>query len=202
MSQPDRSVEIHPLTPERFADLETLFGPHGASGGCWCMWWRVPRSQFDREKGEANRRAFKAVVESGKEPGLLAYVDGAPAGWVAVAPRDEYPGLARSRILSPVDNQPVWAVTCFFIGRRYRRLGLTVALLEAAVRYAGERGARIVEGYPVEPKADRMPDAFVYHGLASAFRKAGFSEVARRSETRPIMRRTIADVGTPAHPGL
>lgn len=179
---------IHPLTLERWPDLEALFGPRGACAGCWDMWWRLSRAEFERRKGDGNREAFSALVRAGTVPGLLAYMDGRPAGWCAIQPRDAYPALLRSRVLKPVDEQPVWAVTCFFTARAYRGQGLTVALLHAAVAYARAHGARIVEGYPVEPKNDRMPDAFAWHGTASAFRAAGFIEVARRSETRPIMR--------------
>jgi GNAT superfamily N-acetyltransferase len=131
-------------------------------------------------------------VEAGETPGLLAYCDGEPVGWCALAPREAYPRLERSRILKPVDAEPVWSVTCFFVARPFRRRGVTVALLKAAVAYAKAHGARIVEGYPVEPKGTRMPDPFVYTGLASAFRKTGFVEVLRRSQTRPIMRYTVA----------
>jgi GNAT superfamily N-acetyltransferase len=87
-----------------------------------------------------------------------------------------------------VDEQPVWSVVCFFVARSQRRKGLTVELLKAAVDYARANGARIVEGYPVEPKAGKAPDIFVYTGLLSAFKQAGFTEILRRSETRPIMR--------------
>ena len=61
-------------------------------------------------------------------------------------------------------------------------------LLKAAIKYAKECKARIVEGYPVEAKKTSMPDAFAFTGLAATFRKAGFVDVLRRSETRPIMR--------------
>jgi GNAT superfamily N-acetyltransferase len=96
--------------------------------------------------------------------------------------------LSRSRVLKPVDDQPVWSVVCFFVARSQRHKGLTVKLLKAAVEYARANGARIIEGYPVEPKEGKSPDVFVYTGLFSAFKQAGFSEVLRRSETRPIMR--------------
>lgn len=182
---------IRELTKERWADFERLFGPRGACGGCWCMWWRIKRSQFDKQKGEANRRAMKKIVDGGEVPGLIAYAGGEPAGWCAVAPRETYVVLRGSRILKPVDEQPVWSIVCFYVARSHRRSGLTVRLIEAAVRFAQARGARVVEGYPVEPRQDRMPDAFMYHGLASAFLKAGFTEVERRSPTRPIMRRTL-----------
>jgi GNAT superfamily N-acetyltransferase len=133
---------------------------------------------------------MKRIVDSGKVPGILAYAGGEPVGWCAVATREAYPRLARSRILKPVDDQPVWSVVCFFIAKPYRQRGLTRRLLQAAVEHVRKNKGRILEGYPVEPKKN-MPDPFVYTGLASAFRKAGFKEVARRSETRPIMRYEI-----------
>jgi GNAT superfamily N-acetyltransferase len=112
-------------------------------------------------------------------------------GWCAVAPRAAYGGLARSRVLKPVDEEPVWSVTCFYVARDHRRRGITVGLLGAAAELAAKRGAKLIEGYPVEPKGGESPDAWVYTGLAGAFRKAGFREVARRSPTRPIMRRAL-----------
>jgi len=182
---------FHPLTPERWGDFEMLFGPRGATGGCWCMYWRLRRTQYAEQQGELNRRNMKAIVESGNIPGILAYAGDEPAGWCSIAPREEFSTLARSRVLRPVDDQPVWSVVCFFISRKYRRQGLTVALLKAAVEYARSRDARIVEGYPVDPREGKSPDVFVYTGLLSAFKQAGFTEVLRRSETRPIMRYTI-----------
>jgi GNAT superfamily N-acetyltransferase len=125
-------------------------------------------------------------------------VDGKPAGWVAVGPRETFPRLDRSRILKRFDDQPVWSVVCFFVAKSWRRRGVTEHLLDAAVAYAREHGATVVEGYPVEPKSAEMPAVYAFTGLASAFHKAGFTEVARRSATRPIMRLTIrAEVGNP-----
>jgi len=181
-------IELAPVTPERWSDLERLFGPRGACAGCWCMWMRLARGEFSSGKGEGNRRALRSIVRSGAEPGLLAYVDGEPAGWCAVAPRESYTRLARSRTLKPVDDRPAWSAACFYIAPPHRRRGLTVRLLREAVRFAAARGAKIIEGYPVDPSG-KTADAHAWHGLASAFRRAGFSEVARRSPTRPIMRR-------------
>jgi GNAT superfamily N-acetyltransferase len=154
------------------------------------MWWRLPAAQWRAQKGEGNRTAMQRFVKTGATPGLLAYVDDQAVGWCAVAPRKEYPRFAASRVLKPVDDQPVWSVTCFFIARAWRRRGITRQLLEAAAKFAMQQGAKIIEGYPVEPKRDQ-PDAFVYTGLASAFRKAGFKVVARRSPSRPIFRRRL-----------
>jgi GNAT superfamily N-acetyltransferase len=197
------SWEFHRLTPERWADFEELFGPRGAAGGCWCMWWRLTGKEFDAQKGEGNRRAMKAIVDSGRVPGILAYHEGHPVGWCSVAPREEFPRLGRSlrlaqgqaRILKPVDDEPVWSVVCFFIAKSTRRRGVARRLLKAALDYVRDCGGRIVEGYPVEPKKGHTPDLFAYHGLASMFRGAGFKEVARRSETRPIMRYVIGSDG-------
>ena len=185
------SLKIQPLTPGRWPDLEMLFGHNGACGGCWCMWWRIKRSDFEQRKGAANKRAFKKLVTSGVQPGLLAYDDGVPVGWCAVEPRESYPVLQRSRILKPVDDKPVWSVTCFFVRRDYRGKGVSRALLRATIDQVGRNGGRFVEGYPVEPRKDKMPDAFAWSGIASAFRQEGFTEVARRSETRPIFRYPI-----------
>jgi GNAT superfamily N-acetyltransferase len=152
------------------------------------MYWRLPRTQFDEQQGESNRRNMKALVDSGNIPGILAYSGDEPVGWCSIAPRQEFPTLGRSRILKPIDEQAVWSVVCFFVVRRQRRKGLTVELLKAAVEFARSNGARIVEGYPVEPKGGKAPDVFVYTGLLSAFKHVGFTEILHRSETRPIMR--------------
>lgn len=181
-------IVIRPVTADRWDDLVTLFGPRGACAGCWCMYFRQSRSEYERQSGAGNRRALRRLVVGGVEPGLLAYVDGVPAGWMALAPREDYPLLGRSRILQPVDDKPVWSVVCFFVARGHRGRGLTVAMLRKAGAYARRRGARRLEGYPVDPIKGKMPDTFAYYGLAAAFRRAGFQEVARRSPTRPIMR--------------
>ncbi len=185
-------LEFHPLTPDRWRDFEKLFGPKGACGGCWCMWWRLTNKDFSRQKGEANKNALKHLVDSGEATGILAYCGDKPVGWCSVAPRAAFPRLARSRVLKQVDDQPVWSVVCFFVAKQHRRQGVTVALLKAAVDYAGKQGASTVEGYPVETRSCEIADIFAYTGLVSAFRKVGFVEL-RRSPTRPIMRYIIPD---------
>ena len=182
------SIKIVPLTKERWPDFEKLFGKNGACGGCWCMYWRLTRSEFETRKGEGNRRAMKTLVQKGKIPGLLVFHDNQAVAWCALAPRGHYSALERSRILKPVDDQPVWSISCFFVAKNHRKQGLTVKLLCAAVEYVKKQGGKIVEGYPVEPRKGRLPDTFVWTGLSSAYKQAGFVECARRSETRPLMR--------------
>ena len=180
-------LALRPLTPDLFTDFERLFGPRGACGGCWCMFWKLRGKAFDENTGEPARQMQKSIVDSGTIPGLLAYVEEQPVGWIAVEPRSAYPKLAHSRILKPVDDQSVWSATCFFVAKQVRRQGLTVELLKGAVEYVREQGGKIVEGYPVDSKKD-MPAPFIYTGTASAFQQAGFKEIARRSENRPIFR--------------
>lgn len=155
------------------------------------MWPRLTSARFAQGRGAGNKRALHRLVTNGARPGLIAYRGSAPAGWCAVAPRDEYDRLGRSRVMAPVDDQPVWSVVCFFVDRAARRTGVTTALLRAAIEHARKGGARIVEGYPIDPAGKPVADTFAWFGLLSAFRRAGFEEVARRSPTRPIMRHVI-----------
>lgn len=184
-------LTVKPLMPARWADFEKLFGPRGACGGCWCMWWRLRRSDFDRGRGAGNKRRMKRLVQSGPPPGLLAYAGREPVGWISLAPRSVFPVLGNSRVLAPVDDKPVCSVVCFFIAKGWRGKGVAKQLLQAGVAYVKRRGARIVEGYPVAPRKGRLPAAFIWTGVPPIFEKAGFQEVARRSPTRPIVRRAL-----------
>jgi len=176
------------VTKENWKDFEKLFGEKGACAGCWCMYWRISSSQWKKQQGAGNKRAIKKIIFSDTIPGMLAYDNDLPIGWCSVAPRGEFSRLENSKILNPVDENPVWSVVCFFIAKNYRRKGVSVDLLNAAKKYVKSKSGKIIEGYPVEPKENKYADAFAYTGLASAFTQAGFKEVARRSETRPIMR--------------
>ncbi len=185
-------ITFRPLCPETWNDFEALIGPRGAYGGCWCMLWRLKRAEWEAQKGDANRLAMKAIVDSGQVPGILAYDGGDPVGWCSVAPRENFPGLARSRVLAPVDEQPVWSITCFFIRKSHRGKGVSGALLTGASQFVQEYGGGVLEGYPIDPKKDRYPTVYAWTGFAKAFRNAEFTECLRRSETRPIMRKVIS----------
>jgi GNAT superfamily N-acetyltransferase len=181
-------LKIHPLTGERWSDLEALFGSHGADGGCWCMYWRLSRSQFDSGRGEPNRQAFQKIVEAGIPVGLLAYADGKAVGWLAVAPRDEYPTMDHSRVIKRVDKKKVWSISCFYTQTGYRRRGVTLALIEAAKDFVRKQQGNVLEGYPIIPRSEKVECGSAYTGILSAYQNAGFKEVARYSATRPIMR--------------
>ncbi len=190
-SPPWQNLTLRLVTPDRWADLEQLFGPRGACAGCWCMWWRLSRAQFEHQKAEGNRLALRRLVRAGPAPGLLAYAEDQPVGWCSVGPRESFAALDRSRVLARVDDRPVWSIVCFFIARKFRHRGLSSRLVEAAVDYARACGAALVEGYPIDAASPGYPDAYAYTGLLPTFLRCGFVEVARRSPTRPIMRYSV-----------
>ncbi|MEK0082401.1 GNAT family N-acetyltransferase [Benzoatithermus flavus] len=186
------NLACHPLTPDRWGDLELLFGPErGAVAGCWCMWFKLSRPQWEARGRAGRKAAFRAEVEAGPPPGILAYAGTEPVGWCAVAPRSAYPAIERSRITRPVDARPAFAITCFYLAPRWRRRGLMRPMIEAALAFAKEQGAVLVEAYPLDPPIGERPSG-AFRGIPGPFRDLGFVEVARRSPTRPILRRELA----------
>lgn len=181
-------AEFYPVDKSRWKDLEKLFGVRGACGGCWCMTWRLHTKEFNANKGEGNKKLLRTIVYNDEMPGIIAYVNNEPAGWCAAAPREVYIKLEKSKVLGPVDDKKVWSVSCLFIAKQFRRQGLSTELLKNMIKFCKEKGAKIVEAYPVEPYSANIPAAFVWTGIPSSFEKAGFKEVLRRSRTRPIMR--------------
>jgi GNAT superfamily N-acetyltransferase len=184
-------IEVRPLTKDRWKDLVELFGRPGASivRGCWCMYYRKSGSS-GVGPGEQNKRALKALVDKGYVPGLIGYEDGTPVGWVSLSPREDYAKLRRSPVMKPVDDKPVWSIVCFFVDRGARGKGVSEALLKGAIDYARSRGATLLEAYPVDKKGKSHPD-FMFFGAKSMYDRSGFKEVARRKETRPVMRRGL-----------
>jgi GNAT superfamily N-acetyltransferase len=155
------------------------------------MWWRKPRAEYERDKGTVNRASMLAIVNSGVVPGLIGYVDGKPAGWCSVSPREQFVRLNNSRTLKSPDAQPVYSVACLFVKRPHRRQGLSSLLLKAACDWVASRGGRIIEGYPIVPRKDTVPDMTAWTGFPRAFEEAGFVKVARPTEARAIYRRTL-----------
>jgi len=190
MPKADR-LTFHPLTPERWPDLERLFGPNGACGGCWCMFWRMRRPDYRKTAMLEKKRAFKQIChDADRPPGVLVYRDSVPAGWVAIAPRADYIRFAESKMLAPIDDKPAWSITCFFIHRTARRQGLMEKLVEAAVDFARGEGATLIEAYP-RPATEKMASADLYTGTVNCFERAGFEIVAQPNEARVVMRRAI-----------
>ena len=181
-------LTIKPLTSKNWQDFEMLFGPRGAYGGCWCMWWRIPRKEFEEGQGQKNHDAMKAIVDSGTIPGLIAYIDDEPCGWCSVAPRDHYSSLERSRVLKRFDDQPVWSLVCFFINKKYRGIGLGKKLIRGVIEFVKLQAGRIIEAYPTNIHKENMSPVSTFMGIPKIFEKVGFKEVNRPSKSKIIMR--------------
>jgi GNAT superfamily N-acetyltransferase len=193
--------QVRALTPDTWPDLEQLFGlPGGAIvRGCWCMHYRKT-GQASGSAGADSKLALRDLVSRGVVPGLIGYLDGSPAGWISLGPREEYLRLRRSPIMKPVDDIKVWSVVCSYVGRPYRGLGLQHQMLEAAIGFARDNGARVLEAYPVD-KPGRSHDDFMFFGSRSLYERAGFREVVRRSPTRVVMRRVLRPPRASCHQG-
>jgi GNAT superfamily N-acetyltransferase len=179
--------EIHPATAARWNDLVAVIGNCAVANRCWCAYWYLSNADFKAGWGEHNRLPLEARVLDGKDPGIIAYVEGEPAAWVSVAPRSEFDRLRRSKNFAPIDDLPVWAVNCFVVARRFRRQGLMPVLARAAADFAIGKGAPGVEAYPIEP-SEKSGAGDLYLGTVNAFLAAGYEEVARPLPRRPIMR--------------
>jgi len=184
-------LTVQPLTRDRWDDLVELFSRPGGSivRGCWCMYYRKSGGS-GLGRGKANKRAMKALVNGGTVPGLIAYRDRRPVGWISLGPRKDYARLERSRVMKRVDEKPVWSIVCFFVDSKERGQGITRALLRGAIAYARSKGATQLEAYPIDKRARSHPD-FMWFGAKSLYDHAGFHEVARRKETRPVVRREL-----------
>ncbi len=167
-------------------------GPHGAYGGCWCMWWRLTRKVFEQQQGEGNRRAMKAIVDAGRVPGILGYREGQAVAWCSVAPREAFASLNRSPVLKRIDDEPVWSLVCFYIARNFRKAGLMHAIIRASIDHVRRQGGGIVEAYPSILKSKKAPPTSSFMGTPEAFRQAGFAECAAPSAAKRIMRYTIS----------
>lgn len=182
--QPKPLFRYLPVTGENLADLLRFSQEHGKFRYCSCMRWRMTSSEYQRSTKEERIVALADSARAGEPTGILAYLDKLPVGWCSIAPRQIYEGLERYRALPRLDEEPVWAVVCFFVDSRFRRSGMTRGLLKAAVAYAGSQGARIVEGYPVDPGAK----SYTYMGSPATFRSAGFRDVTPAGQKRPVFR--------------
>ncbi|MDL5353118.1 GNAT family N-acetyltransferase [Microbacterium sp. zg-YB36] len=190
-------ITIETASPERFDDIQHAFSDGGDGAGCQCMWWLLRSKDWDATTVDTRTEMFRAEIAAGPPPGLLAYVDGAPAAWVRVGPRARQPRLAHTRNYTaspdPFDDPGVWAVSCFVVRREFRGQGLSAALLDAAVTFARDGGARVVEGYPIDVSVQKTSTNDLYHGSLSTFEDAGFHEVARPKPHIAIVQRPLGD---------
>jgi GNAT superfamily N-acetyltransferase len=189
-------LAIRPLTPGRWADLEALFSARGCSvaRGCWCMYYRrsgEPAVPPGMTRAGKNRADLEALAGADPPAGLIGYRGRRPVGWISLGPREDFRKLARSPVMKPVDDAPVWSIVCFVVPAEFRRQGVARALLEGAIAFARSRGVRLLEAYPVDRRG-RAADESLWFGTRSMYDAAGFVEVARRKPRRPVMRRALA----------
>jgi GNAT superfamily N-acetyltransferase len=179
------ALTVRPLTPERFGDLEAIFNARGCSvaRGCWCMHYRVSGN----DERHRSRGALKALAAQDPPPGLIGYRGKTPVGWISLGPREDYAKLARSPVMKPVDEQPVWSIVCFVVPSEFRKQGVARELLAGAIAYAKKRGIELLEAYPVD-KSGPLPADASWFGSKRMYDEAGFAEVARRRPGRPVVR--------------
>jgi GNAT superfamily N-acetyltransferase len=178
-----------PLSPENWGRFVELFGEKGACGGCWCMYFRLGKQEFrEGTKNGVNKERMEKVVSDGKPAGIMAFMDDKAIAWAAFAPRADFSRFERSRVHKPIDDTRVWSIPCLFVDRKYRKQGVSVALLAGVIEYARANGIDVLEAYPVVPAGGNLPDTFAYYGLYTAFEKAGFRIVDQTSKNRPMVR--------------
>jgi GNAT superfamily N-acetyltransferase len=175
---------IRPLTPDLWPALEELFAPRGACNGCWCAYWRIG-SAYKKNTPAQNKRILQKVVMTGPPPGLIAFAGRVPVAWCQLTPRADLPWLNRTWRLKPVDDLPVWSISCLYVRKGYRRRGINEILIRAAIRAAKGAGAPAIEAYPLDA---RFTPSASGTGFASTFARIGFKKVAGRTAARPIMR--------------
>ena len=182
-------LTFEPLSKDNWAKFVQLFGNKGACGNCWCMFFRLKKQDFDEGKAnDGNKTAMKELVWSGKPTGILGFYEGQPIAWCAFAPREDFLKVENSRVHKRIDDKSVWSIPCFFIDKNFRKLGVSVELLKAVIKYAQQEKIKNIEAYPTIPTQEKLPDAFAWIGLYKSFDRAGFTIVDRTSKNRPMVR--------------
>lgn len=182
-------LSFESLTTKNWNNFVHLFGANGACGNCWCMYYRLSKPDYlEGKSGNGNKDAMKEIVWSGKPAGILAIYEGQAIAWCAFAPREDFVKLEKSRVHKRIDNEEVWSIPCFFVDKRFRKIGVSLALLKGVIGYARENGIKVIEAYPAIPTTEKLPDSFAWIGLYKAFERAGFEIVDRTSKNRPMVR--------------
>ena len=182
------SLSFEELTSATWKKYETLMGEKGGCGNCWCMFFRLPYKEFQANKPDGNKILAKKLVNKGRPVGLIASLGEQPVGWIALAPREDYMKLENSRSFKPIDDKPVWSITCFFVKKECRHQGLSNQLIKGAVAFARKKKIKVLEAYPAIPYADNVPHPFLWVGVLSSFEKNGFEVVRQSSKSRAMVR--------------
>lgn len=184
-----QQLTFEPLSKVNWNKFTQLFGDKGACGNCWCMFFRLSKQEFEEGKvNNGNKEKMKSLVWKDKPTGMLAFFEGQAIAWCALAPREDFSKLQKSRVHKPIDDQPVWSIPCFFIHKDFRRKRVSSELLKATIKHAGKQKIKILEAYPTIPTQEKLPDAFGWIGMYKAFERTGFTIVDRTSKNRPMVR--------------
>jgi GNAT superfamily N-acetyltransferase len=171
------------VTPASWTGFEGLFECRGGPKACWCMVWRATPEEARHTDGRSRKAAMKARVMAGTTVGLLGYLGDEAVAWCSVAPRETY----RRLVEDDGNDEGIWSIACFFVIRRLRGQGVSQRVIAAAVEFARERGASIVEAYPVDPSSP----SYRFMGFIPMFKEAGFREVGRAGTRRHVFRLTL-----------
>ncbi|RST86261.1 GNAT family N-acetyltransferase [Aquibium carbonis] len=188
-----QDVDVRPLTFDLWPALEDLFGPQGACYGCWCSYFRLPPARRRAGTRETNKAHLQNRVEAGPPPGLIAFEDRRPVGWMQIGPRADVPEWNNARRVSaPLEGENAaapsgWAISCFFIRSKARGKGLSHRLVAEGILYARQNGARILDACPID-EAKQSKSVGLFVGSTRIFEAAGFRQVALRKPGRPLMR--------------
>jgi GNAT superfamily N-acetyltransferase len=182
-------LSFEPLSKLNWDKFLKLFGEKGASGNCWCMFYRLSPTEFRAgKKDDGNKNAMKDIVWNNGPSGILAFLEGEAIAWCAFAPREDFIKLEKSKVHKRIDSKKVWSIPCFYIAKGFRKSGITVELLKGIIGYARLNGIDIIEAYPVIPTTEKLPDAFLWGGLYKSFERAGFEIVDSTSKNSPTVR--------------
>lgn len=182
-------LTFEPLSKKNWSLFVQLFGERGACGNCWCMYFRLKKDDFvEGKQNDGNKSRMKELVLENKPTGILGIYDGQALGWCAFAPREDYLKLENSRVHKRIDNMAVWSVTCFFVDKNFRRMGISVAMLKGLIDIARKQKIKVIEAYPTIPTQEKLPDSFAWIGLYKSFERAGFKIVDNTSKNRPMVR--------------
>lgn len=181
-------LSFQSLKTSNWKQFEELMGEKGGCGNCWCMYFRLPTKTFQENKPDGNKKMMKQLVNNGMPQGLIAFMNKKPAGWIALAPREDYTKIENSRVFKRIDDKPVWSISCFFIKKEYRHKGLSRQLIKGAVDFAKRKKIKILEAYPAIPYSQKVPHPFLWVGVLSSFLKNDFTIVKQSSKSRAMVR--------------
>lgn len=186
------TITTEVATTARWGDVQHALTGGGDGASCQCIWPMLSNKDWKETTTPQRTEMFRTEIDEGPPPGIIAYFDGEAAGWIRIGPRSKQARIPRTRIIAaastePFDDDSVWAVTCFVVRREHRGSGLNLALLKAAVEYARESGARLIEGYPVDTGGAKLRANDLFHGTVGTFLAAGFAETAELKPGRTLV---------------